>query len=164
MSTGNTPPDPEQLIAEALRAQAARAPVVQTGALPVHQPAGSGDETAAHPVRQEPARQESRHESARQEPAHQKSARHPARSEVHQESAGDPSTRGYGLLSGMDSGLALLAGDSLRFTDAATVDRASGPEVTSRLGPPRISLGAALLLAVLLGFAAGAVVGLVTLL
>lgn len=150
MSTGNSP-DPEQLIAEALRAQAARVPVVPTGALPAHQPACSGDETVAHPVHQEPVRQQP----------------------VRQESAGDPSTSGYGLLSGMDSGLALLAGDSLRFTGAPTLDQttdhATGPagvgtRGTTRLDPPRISLGAALLLAVLLGFAAGAVVGLVTLL
>jgi len=155
VSTGNSP-DPEQLIAEALRAQAARAPVAPTGALPVHPPAGSGDETAAQPVRREPVRE------------------HPARREpLRQESAGDPSTSGYGLLSGMDSGLALLAGDSLRFPAAAPVDQATnrvpgparaGAGGTTRLDPPRISLGAALLLAVLLGFAAGAVVGLVTLL
>jgi hypothetical protein len=156
VSTGNVPPDPEQLIAEALRAQAARAPVVPTGALPAHQPAGSGEDTVAHPVRPESTRQESARQEARKEP-------------VRQESAGDPSTSGYGLLSGMDSGLALLAGDSLRFTDTTTVGRATGPagvgtRGTTRLGPPRIGFGAVLLLAVLLGFAAGAVVGLVTLL
>lgn len=98
--------DPERLVAEALRAHAARTPLPAT----------------------EPAQDTG------------------------------PLLGGYGLLSG--SGV-----DMPPRRPEPTVREASAPEETNRIEPePRVAAGWILVLAVLLGLAAGAVVGLVTLL
>jgi hypothetical protein len=103
--------DPERLIAEALRAQAARTPLPTRDAGPV-QPAGS------LPL----------------------------------------ASRGYGLLSGSDVHLADHSADRDETTGAV----ASATEATAPVR--RTSVTLILLFAALLGLAAGAVVGLVTLL
>lgn len=102
--------DPERLVAEALRAHAARTP------LPATQPAA--------------------------EPAEGTS----------------PVLGSYGLLSG--SGVTLPAAD-----DPTTIRRPVVADATSRLaGHPDVGFGWIVLLSLLLGLAAGSVVGLVTLL
>jgi hypothetical protein len=95
--------DPERVIAEALRAQAARTP------LPSTEPTEPG-----------------------------------------------PRYTGYGLLSGSDLALSL---------PTSPIESATEASATRRIEPERrVSVGAILLLALVLGLAAGAVVGLVTLL
>ena len=104
--------DPERVIAEALRAQAARTPLPSAEATQVHAAPGFG-------------------------------------------LAGS----GYGLLSGSDLAL------SLPTASIQPVESATQASATRRIEPERrVSVGAILLLAVVLGLAAGAVVGLVTLL
>ena len=101
--------DPERVIAEALRAQAARTPLPSAESTQVNAAPGFG-------------------------------------------LAGS----GYGLLSGSDLALSL---------PTSRIESPTVASATRRIEPERrVSLGAILLLAVVLGLAAGAVVGLVTLL
>lgn len=108
----NAPEDAERVIAEALRAQAARTPLPSAESTQVNAAPGLG-------------------------------------------LAGS----GYGLLSGSDLAL------SLPTTPAAPVEAATTAAETRRLERERrVSVGAIVLIAIVLGLASGAVIGLVTLL
>lgn len=120
---GDSGPEPEQLLAEALRAQARSAP----GA-PGHAGGHESAEPAASP------------------------------------SIGPPP--GYGLLSGADAGSLERERAALEATGPsdADADAATAHHDSVRKPDRRLPAGWVLLLAVLLGLAAGAVVGLLTLL
>jgi hypothetical protein len=128
--------DPEKLLAEALRAQAARTALPETAEEPPAAEPNEPDEPAESDEPVEPAEAE--------EPTEDHSAQ----------------VSGYGLFSG---------GQHLGYTqpeDTEQVDpsRARAGQTTKLRQHGRIGIGVVLLLALALGLAAGAVVGLVTLL
>ena len=135
-------PDPERLLAEALRAQAVRTPMPPPSPLSIEDPSKDG------PVVDEPATDESPTTDV------------PADAEP----GGDArlvellSGAGHGLLSGRDPGTV-----NLPYVGVPT-DR-TGPVGTTKLNPgrPQLAWWWMLLLAIVLGLAAGAVAGVLTL-
>jgi hypothetical protein len=118
--------DPERVIAEALRAQAARTPLPSSSVEPAAVPAGSPVESSGEAT------------------------------QINAAPGLGLAGSGYGLLSGNDLGLTLPPSAPAATTLASE---------TSRIEPTRRVPGwAILLLALALGLAAGALVGLVTLL
>lgn len=182
--------DPEQLLAEALRAQAAQAPVTPDPAAPAAEPApdtaedeATGPET---PEPSEPGRSEPEPEATTGDtPAGDATADEPGTGEPTEPApnAAPPAAPiapaegsvGYGLLSGADASTVAQVSAELNAQHAATAPPPPAPEQTASPGitrtrselrepvRPQLRAGWVLLLAVLLGLAAGAVVGLATL-
>lgn len=150
-------PDPERLLAEALRAQAASTPLPPPSPLSLDEPADTADK---------PAKDEAHADKADESANGEESGESPAvdAADGEKESGGDArlvellSGAGHGLLSGRDPGTV-----NLPYVGVPT-DR-TGPVSTTKLSPsrPQLAWWWMLLLAVVLGLAAGAVAGVLTL-
>ncbi len=155
-------PDPERLLAEALRAQAASTPLPPpsplAGPLPVDEPSNTGDKAAAD----KPAKDESQADKPDEPAASEVRAAGPAADE--EPAGGDArlvellAGSGHGLLSGRDPGTV-----NLPYVGVPT--NRTGPVGTTKLdsGRPQLAWWWMLLLAIVLGLAAGAVAGVLTL-
>jgi hypothetical protein len=145
-------PDPERLLAEALRAQAVSTPLPPPGPLPIE------DSSKDEPVVDGPKANEPKADGSKADEL--KADESPTGAEP----GGDArlvellSGAGHGLLSGRDPGTV-----NLPYVGVPT-DR-TGPVGTTRLNPgrPQLAWWWMLLLAIVLGLAAGAVAGVLTL-